>query len=100
MSVLCACTNGWVIAHDHFIRSVYERVEGTPTRRFAFDSSLFQINTPFARLLCINKDNSVAEVNSPTSLPRRRRKKQRNGTVNNEAEDVRNDIFCTECLGR
>jgi hypothetical protein len=48
--------------------------------RFAFDSSLFQINTPFVRLLCINKDNTLPA--------RKRRKKRRSGIVNTDMKDV------------
>jgi hypothetical protein len=88
MSVLCTFTNGWVISHDHFIRSVYETGQGIPNRRFALDSSLFQINTPFIRSAYTNKNNSVAEINSSASPPRKRRKKRRNGTENTDVNDV------------
>jgi hypothetical protein len=81
MSVLCTLANGWVLSHDHYIRTVYERVQGTPSRRFAFHSSLFQIITPFVRPLCINKDNL-------TSPARKRRKKRRNVKINTEMKEV------------
>lgn len=81
MSVLCTLTNGRIISHDNFIRNVYERVQGTPNRRLAFDSSLFQINTPFVRPLCVSKD-------TPTSPARKRRKKRINGSVHNGMKEV------------
>lgn len=87
MSVLCPLTNGWIISHDHFVRNIYERIEGIPARRFAFDSSLFQINTPFVRT-CFKKDSSVHEVNCLASPPRKRRKKTENGPVNIKIKDV------------
>jgi hypothetical protein len=87
MSVLCTLTNGWIVSHDHFVQSIYERIEGIPARRFAFDSSLFEINTPFVRL-CFKKDNSVHEVNSLATPPRKRRKRTENGPVNVDIKDV------------
>ena len=81
MSVLCTLTNGLIISHDNFIRNLYERVQGTPNRRFTFDSCLFQINTPFVRPLCVSKDN-------PTSPARKRRKKRINGSVHTDMKDV------------
>ncbi|PNF36475.1 hypothetical protein B7P43_G15868 [Cryptotermes secundus] len=87
MSVLCPLTNGWIISHDHFVRSIYERIDGIPARRFVFDSSLFQINTPFVRT-CFRKDSSVHEVNCLASPPRKRRKKTENGPVNIKMKDA------------
>jgi len=81
MSVLCSLSNGRIISHDHFIRNVYERVQGNLNRRFAFDSSLFQINTPFVRPLCVTIDTA-------TSQARKRRKKRINGSVHSDMKDV------------
>jgi hypothetical protein len=92
MSVLCSLTNGWIISHDYFVRSIYERVEGIPARRFAFDS-LFDIKTPFVRSLCVSKDNSVHEINCPASPPRKRRKKRKHGPVNADMKDVSKNIY-------
>lgn len=99
MSVLCTLSNGWIISHDHFIRSVYETVQGIPNKRFTFDSSLFQINTPFVRSLCIDKSNSVPEINCSASPPRKRRKKRRNGTETGDIKDVSlKEISCIGCF--
>jgi hypothetical protein len=81
MSVLCTLTNGWIISHDHFVRCLYERLEGIAARRFEFDHSFFEINTPFVRS-CVNKDNSVHHVNCLASPPRKRQKKRENEPIN------------------
>lgn len=91
MSVLCTLRNGWIVSHDHFVQSIYERFEGIPAR-FAFDSNLFEINTPFK--LCFKKDNSVHEVNCLASPPRKRRKKTENGPVNMDMKDVSRSNIC------
>jgi hypothetical protein len=71
---------------------MYERVEGIPARRFAFDTSLFEINTPFVRS-CFNKDNAVHEVNCLDSPLRKRRKTPENGPVNVDIKDVSKNIY-------
>jgi hypothetical protein len=92
MSVLCTLANGWIVSHEHFVRNIYERVEGIPARRFAFDSSLFEINTPFVRS-CFNKDNSVHEENCVASPLRKRRNPPQNGAVNIDIKDVSKNIY-------
>jgi hypothetical protein len=87
-----------VISHDHFIRGVYETVQGFPNKRFGFDSSLFQINTPFARSLCITKSSSFTEINCSTLPPRKRRKKRRKGTDTAPLKDVSKKEIYFDCV--
>jgi hypothetical protein len=91
MSVLFTLTNGQIISHDNFIRNVYERVQSSANRRFAFDSALFQINTPFVRQLYVN----------PTAPARKRMKKRINGSVHIDMKDVNTyPVFVVQFVGK